>query len=45
LRCWTDLFTSGASLEFLLIAWLVFPGLVDYVWWTVLVREGEWWWR
>jgi len=28
----TDLFTSGASLEFLLIAWLVFVGLVDCVW-------------
>lgn len=39
----TDLFTSGASLEFLLIAWLVFVGVVDCVWWTVLVCEGVWW--
>lgn len=39
----TDLFTSGASLEFLLIAWLVFVGVMSCVWWTVLVREGGWW--
>ena len=35
----TDLFTSGASLEFLLIAWLVFVGVVDCVLRIVLVRE------
>ena len=39
----TDLFTSGASLEFLLIAWLDFVGSVDCVWWTVLIRKGVWW--
>ena len=39
----TDLFTSGASLEFLLIAWLVFVEVVNCVWWTMLVREGVWW--
>jgi hypothetical protein len=39
----TDLFTSGASLEFLLIAWLVFVGGVNCVWWRVLFREGVWW--
>lgn len=39
----THLFTSGASLEFLLIAWLVFVEVVNCVWWTMLVREGVWW--
>jgi hypothetical protein len=39
----TDLFTSGASLEFLLIAWLVFFGVVRFVWLTILYRESVWW--